>query len=217
MSGLRWVLIGIAITKGFDTHFLYTGFSLCWLSMAVALLVLPQRVGYGLLATFCWGGALLQLTRMSTHVVLIGWVALILALWPDEATRLRLLRVQVIVLYALAGISKINPRFLSGDVVRFYRDSLPFPQVLALSAVCVELGMAFLIWRRSRWALPLAVALHLSILVMWTSDFIGNGPGLLVFNVLAVALVATVTPARSAAARCSVPIHRAALSHPLSA
>lgn len=216
MSRLRWVLISIAILKGFDTHFLYTGFALCWLSMAVLLLVLPHRIGYGVLAAFCWGGAILQLTRMSTHVVLIGWVALILALWEDEATRLRLLRVQVIVLYSFAALSKLNPRFLAGDVIIDVRhDWLPFPQALAISAICVEATLAFLIWRRSWWALPLASALHASIVVLWHTDFIGNGPGLLVFNVLAFAVVATVTPRREAttvaAARRSAPTRRAAL------
>lgn len=193
MSWLRWVLIGLVVVKGCDPHFLHTGFSLALFSVAALMLVLPHRVGFGVLAAFCFGGAILELTRMSTHAVLIGWVALILALWGDEATRLRLLRVQVIVLYVFAALSKMNPRFLSGDVIHHYREPLPFPQVLALSSICVELGLAFLLWRRSVWAVPLAASLHLSIIVMWHNGFVANGPGLLIFNVLAFSVVATVS------------------------
>lgn len=190
MSWLRWVLIAIAVAKGLDSRYLETGFCLVWLAVAAAMLVLPHRVGYALLAVFCFGGAALELERMTHDAVLVGWVAAVLALWGDEASRVRLLRVQTVVLYLFAAVAKMNPRWLAGDVIAERRDLFLFPQAMAVAVIFVEIALGVLVWRQSRWALPAAVAVHVSIFVGWTTNFVDHGPGLLIFNVLTVALVA---------------------------
>lgn len=186
---IRWFLVAAAVLKGVDALTFDPSLGLAWFAAAAAVAV-SERYGCVLLAVVCFGGAGLGLERMTNHVVLLGWVALILAFWTDDRTRRELVRVQLVVLYAFAALSKLNPAFLSGDVISDRRDWLPFPQALAFTAIVVETGMVLLLWRRSRLVLPAAVMLHAGLVVGWTTDFVGHGPGILIFNVMAVALVA---------------------------
>lgn len=161
-------------------------------SLPVVALLVHERAGGLVLATVTPLGAALDLERMTNHVVFLGMVGLILGLWADEPTRRRLLRVQLCVVYLFAAISKLSPDFVSGDVIARRGVWLPMPQALAIAAICCEALMALAVLRDDRRVLWAAVALHAALVLGWTTDFLGHGPGILVFNSAIVAVVAVV-------------------------
>ena len=191
MNRLRWVLVAASVLKGADALLFSPLLSFAWLASAAAI-AMHQRIGCLMLAVIAFGGAALELQRMSNHVVFIGWISLILALWPDEANRKLLLRIQVCVLYLFAGLSKINPRFLSGEVIADRQPWLPAPEFLAIAAIGAEWALCIAVWRRWRWSVPAAAVFHACLVLGWTTNFVGHGPGILVFNVVVVAVVAAV-------------------------
>lgn len=104
----------------------------------------------------------------SNHTILIFWVGLILSIVPP-GHRDRLLWIQTIVLYAFAAAAKINPVYLAGGgALENHLGSLPAEMrvVLAVGAVIGEGWLAWAVWRRHRWALPVAALLHLGIVAM---------------------------------------------------
>lgn len=114
------------------------------------------------------GWALADENMQSTHAVLIGWVALILAT-TEGPDRVRLLRTQVTALYLFAALNKINADFLRGEAIALRVDELPFGlpfTVAAAGAVFVEGWLAWAVYRHHRFALPVAVVLHASIVAM---------------------------------------------------
>ncbi|MGC5077127.1 HTTM domain-containing protein [Agrococcus sp. DT81.2] len=90
--------------------------------------------------------------------------------WPQL-----LMMTQVSVLYLFAGLSKVNPRFLSGEPLQewMWLDApLWVFQALAVATVATELFLAAALWiRRARvLAVVAGVGLHLSILVGLTDQ-----------------------------------------------
>lgn len=110
----------------------------------------------------------------SNYVVLIGWVAVILGIAEGE-TRRSLLHVQAVVVYAFAAINKAASwAFVSGIIVAersWLPDAVAAPA--ALATVLAEGWLAWAVWHRSRWALPVSIALHAGIVLgMTTSPFL---------------------------------------------
>lgn len=130
-----------------------------------ACLVAPfHRAGFAVLAALAFGGwALADENMQSTHAVLIGWVALILAV---DVERDRLLRTQLVALYLFAFLNKLNGDYMRGDALRDRMEQLPFgfPFMPAATAgVLVEGWLVWAVWKRNRFALPVAAALHVTI------------------------------------------------------
>lgn len=104
--------------------------------------------------------------------------------WP-----VLLLKLQVSLVYGFSAIAKLTPQFLSGDVLSqtlkqpgwlTFPGSWRSPQlltVLAVSAIVVELFIAFGLWsKRLGWAaVILGVTLHLFILTMLDSSRLSLG------------------------------------------
>lgn len=148
------------------------GWAVGW--VAVCALSVRCRAGYAALAVAAFvGWALADQNMQSTHAILIAWVALIFAV-SEGQTRIDLLRTQAVAVYLFAALNKLNPEFLRGDAIATRVDELPFGVPLslaALGAVLVEAWLAWAVWTRSRFALPVAIGLHASIVV-----FMGTGP-----------------------------------------
>lgn len=188
LNKLRWLLVAIAILKGLDA--LQFGREMWFLYVVAAIsAAVNGRHGCFTYGIIMLGGAALDLPRMSNHVVFFGWVALILGFWEDYRTRHRLLQIQLCVLYFFAGLAKINPRFLSGEVIAERQYWLPYPQALAVIAILTEWAMCLAVWKRWKWAGPLAILLHTCLTIGWTTNFFGHGPGILLFNTMIVAVV----------------------------
>lgn len=180
-----------------------------WLSLvvlaAVALVLgVMHRVAgvvlaLGLFAMFAW-----EQQTYSNHAMLCGWLALWLACsradavwsWPraaGPAPTVRfgdqvLLMTQLSVCYLATALIKVDPGFLSGEVLATYL-RVPVPggllPVLAVGAVTIELFVWWGLWwaRTRRAAAVLGVLLHLSIPVM-----LHNPAPLVLFSALCLVL-----------------------------
>jgi len=190
------------------------GLVIAWLVAAIA---------FTLGAASRWAGSLLTVTvgvvlfadqqTYSNHLYLL-WLLVGLLTWADAgawasldrgrprdavvaAGPVRLLQLELTMVYGLGAVAKLNPSFLSGDVLR----SVGPPAWLApafgchwsgVSAVAglviaLELFLAVGLWgKRSRWvAMACGLGLHLTIL--WT---MGPSLQLLVFGWECVSLYA---------------------------
>src|SRR5690606_26430882 len=101
----------------------------------------------------------------SNHLYLLALVVSILALGAPARGKgsgapwaAALLMAQVTIVYAYAGLAKLNPSWIAGDVLERYADGLMrmagdampwiYPR-LAAASIAAELGLAVLLW--SRW------------------------------------------------------------------
>ncbi len=191
LSWLRWFLVGIALLKGLDAYQFDRSLALGYLVVAVSAAV-SERHGCLTLAIFMMTGAALDRGRMTNHTVFFGWVALILAFWGDYRIRHRLLQIQVCVVYFFAGLAKLNPRFLSGEVIAERLDGFAHPQYFAYAAILAELSLCLAVGLRWRWTLAAAIVFHFCLSIGWTTDLFGDGPGIILFNIMLVAVVAVV-------------------------
>lgn len=168
-----------------------------WL-VAAWLAFRQHRAGYALIFTLTFVGAALEVAWVSHHTMLIGWVAGAFALFDGGDLRL-VLRVQAAVVYLFAGLNKANEHFLSGGVFEA-RDPWLFPEALyrpaAIAAVACELWLAVAVWLRWRSALPVAVLLHVGIVAGWMVLVPQRMAQLVLFNLLAVCLVAVTVRSR---------------------
>lgn len=140
--------------------------ALVWL--AVCLVAPFHRAGFAALAVTAWGGwALADGNMASTHAVLIGWVALILAVDRDVSY---LLRMQVVALYLFATLNKLNSDFLAGEPIAGRAPEWVPLVPAAVAAVLTEGWLAWAVYRRHRFALPVAVMLHGGIVVLMGTD-----------------------------------------------
>lgn len=104
----------------------------------------------------------------STMTVLIVMVSTALALFDGEDLRL-VLRVQAGVVYLFAGLNKLWPPFLSGEVFdRWVR--LPDWPVILVGVVVTEIVLGVLILRGWRDAPYAVVALHLPMIPLVSID-----------------------------------------------
>lgn len=172
------------------------------LVLVIAAGVLVWTPRYGAVATAA-GLALFPIT--SHTVMLMLWVAVILAVFPDWQQQRIVLRTQVTALYLFAGSAKLfSSDWLSGAVLTDpTRGTLLIPGwvplgVLIVAAVVGELGLAVLLWTAPRLAVWAAAALHLGITVgMWTFVPDAQLP-LLIFNGLAFVVVYATRPTQVA-------------------
>jgi hypothetical protein len=113
-----------------------------------------------LLLTISDSGADLSLDarRAGARQSVVGWPVL-------------LIKLQLSAVYFFAAVTKLNPVFMSGEVIRRYAEGgliLPLPPAwLALLAVATELFLAFGLWLPGlRWAALVAgLALHTLIVI----------------------------------------------------
>jgi Vitamin K-dependent gamma-carboxylase len=189
-----------------------------WLVAALALAAgIAGRLAAGALAAV--GVLVLTLDEQlySNHLVLMTAMAGLLSLarpsaaWSVDA-RLRrhrpepipywpifLLQVQVSTVYLFAALSKLNPSYLSGEVLakemRPFRggsfDAVgdPFVLAVAVGALALEAFLAVGLWhtRLQRVAVPLGIVMHLSIAVLLAPPSRLISPVLAAFGLLAVA------------------------------
>jgi hypothetical protein len=161
-----------------------------WWAIATIILVLHERVGFAAVGLVGFAACI---AHAPNNVAAIAWTAVCMALFLDDEDALRTaLRSLTIVIYAFAAVNKLLFGFLSGEIIRRYA-RVPLPSVacwpLAVAAVVAEAWLAWAVWRRSRWALPVAVALHAGI-VVWSGYTTMVNLGIAVaFNGLLVLLV----------------------------
>lgn len=189
---IRWWLVFACACKAADA-FVQTGVEKAgWLWVAVALvLCLRERPGYAAVTVAAFGTALAGVENASHHVVVLGWVALPLALFADQASRRTALWSLTVVIYAFAAVNKLAFGFLSGDIIREH-SGIPLPPVvwpLAVAAVTLEGWLAWAVWKRSRYALPVAIALHAGIVIWSGATSVVNIGIAVMFNGLLVLLV----------------------------
>jgi hypothetical protein len=171
------------------------------------LLALGWRVAIsGIVVVGCAIFAMcLDLQAYSNHLYLLTWLVLLLVV-ADAGAGLSIQRVrrdvarwavlliplQISILYTFTGLTKLNPDFLSGQVLAgaLRGGLIPFPEslrtpaflsALAVTAVLVEVFLAFALWlpRYRPVAYLLGVGLHLSITLFMS----GTGE-LVVFSLL---------------------------------
>lgn len=185
------VLGGIAVYKGIEAVFLGAGI----LGLPLVLAGLATRV---VRTRWAWSGiALASLVAAlsplyKNHLVLLFWVALACALFPEPAQRRFVLRAQLSIMYAFAALSKLWPDWLEGDVL--LRDTwiaplLPTAVVLlvAWAAILVEAVLAVGVWRPGRHWLWIVVALHASFVAFIWVDAL-ESVRLVVFGIMVVSV-----------------------------
>ena len=176
------------------------------LTAAIGLVVgVASRAAAGTLVLSTWFVFAWEQQTYSNHMMLTAWLALWLVLAPSDAAwslRARvegrgvvrfgdqvLLMSQLSVCYFFAALVKLNPGFLSGDLLSEFV-SLDLPSWLwsaaALGAVVTEMGLVVGLWfRRTRWlAAAAGLGLHLSIPLAMP----GNAWSLLAFSLQCLAL-----------------------------
>lgn len=185
---IRWWLLFACGCKVADATW-QTGLpkvAVLWCLVAAAL-ILRERVGYVAVTVAAFGTALAGVENASHHVVVLGWVAAAMQLAEREAA----LRALTITIYAFAAVNKLAFGFLTGEIIREHAH-VPLPPVvwpLAVAAVVLEGWLAWAVWTRNRWAVPVAVALHAGI-VVWSGATTPVNVGIAVmFNGLLVLLV----------------------------
>lgn len=193
MTVIRWWLVFACACKAADA-FVQTGVETAgWVWVAVGLtLCLRERAGYVAVTAVAFGTAYAGVENASHHVVVLGWVAMPLALFADRQSRVAALRSLTVVIYAFAAVNKLLFGFLTGEIIAEHA-GVPLPPVvwpLAWSAVAIEGWLAWGVWRRSRWALPVAVALHAGIVVWSGATTVVNVGIAVMFTGLLVILVA---------------------------
>lgn len=124
---------------------------------------------------FMAGGAVacsLLMTHQTGSVVLFAWVAFACALLDGDELRVAL-RSQVVVVYGFAVAHKlVSSAFMSGSVIHTELPGLPYPELAAVGVVALEAVLAVLVVRRSRLALPLAVAAHVPFAVVMAQGWV---------------------------------------------
>jgi hypothetical protein len=176
------------------------------LSAALALVTgVASRAAAAALVLSTWFVFAWEQQTYSNHMMLTAWLALWLVLAPSDAAwslRARaegrgvvrlgdqvLLMSQLAVCYLYAALVKLNPGFLSGDLLREFV-SLDLPSFVwpaaAVGTVVTELALVVGLWfRRTRWLVAAAgLGLHLSIPLAMP----GNAWSLLAFSLQCLSL-----------------------------
>lgn len=194
---IRWAVPGVAAVKSVDV--LLRGepvlLAALWAFACVSAVVWPRR-GAAAVAAVAFGSSLLF--EPSNHTTLFGVVAA--AVWLFDGDDLRqVLRIQAVVVYLFASVHKVaGGRFLTGASIAYqtWWDAAPV-QAMAIGALAAQLFLVWAIVRREWVGVPVAVALHVGI-VVGMSTTIAQVLRLSAFNGLMVLLVAAaVRPRRS--------------------
>lgn len=113
----------------------------------------------------------------NQHMWLLMWIPLTFLV---EKEREWLWRWQLTILYAFAALAKLNPDYLSGQVMG-RRFDLPTVALigLAVAGLATEAFLAFGLWRW-RWTLAVGVVFHLTVVATMATDPI-HGVRLAVF------------------------------------
>lgn len=140
-------------------------FITCWFITAL-LFVKRREFGY-VLASFIFYTLLLDEKSYSNHGYLLGLVVLLLAAgWQ------RLLAFQISVVYLFSALAKLNPEYLSGDVLAafFAVPRLPAPAypLAAVASVVTELFVVAALWVPTlrRFGFLAALFLHLGMVLL---------------------------------------------------
>lgn len=158
-----------------------------WLALCV--LVVFWKPAVWLLAAACLAAQVVLGGNEGTLVIM--WVAIAVGLFRGEqlVTALRALTVTV---YLFAAAHKAFYPFFSGAILAS-ASWLPAPEIVAPTVVIGEAVLGVLVWRRSRLAFPIAVALHLGIVLFlnfdWDPEITAEMVPLVGFNVVLIALV----------------------------
>jgi hypothetical protein len=156
-----------------------------WIASCVA--AAAHRGGWWLLSAVAFagwafaGGGPME----SSHVVLIGWVALTLGATTDVDLRRYLLRATATCVYTFAALNKLNAAYLAGETITHRLLPVVPAAPAAIAGLAVEGWLAVAVWRRSPWALPAAIVFHGTIAATMPTGF----GGLWSFNALMVVLV----------------------------
>ena len=157
-----------------------------WLVNAGYFTIGRQRPVAGLLAGAFLGGVLaLDQQLYSNHLYLQALLLPLFALADAGDGRVHLLPVRlvqglVVIVYFFAGLAKLNPEFLSGDVLMDYVAPTVLPHglvaAMAWATVALELALGgLLLWRPTRrWAWVAGAALHAGM-VWFSPDVLGVG------------------------------------------
>jgi hypothetical protein len=181
--GAVWLAASAAFVLGFGTRMAGAVIT----SLAAYTLLLDQRTYSNHLYLFVLIALLLTVADSGAAFSLDARRAgprRSIAAWP-----IVLLKIQVSLVYGFAGIAKLTPQFLSGDVISQTlrrQGALTVPVewrtpgpmgMLALTAVALELAIAIGLWSaRSRWiAVVAGVLLHGAILTLLESSRLSLG------------------------------------------
>ncbi|HEY1117953.1 MAG TPA: hypothetical protein VGE43_09620 [Acidimicrobiales bacterium] len=191
---IRWTLVLVAAAKAADVAVRDDPTRYGW-GWAAAAALAAVTVRPGCFAVAAMGAASNIWLEGSNHTLLIMWVGLIVAvLDPDDIPPVA--QVLAATVYVFASAHKvIGGSFLTGGHIadRFFWDGAPV-QAMAYAAVASQIGLAVLVVLRSRWAIPLAVGLHVGIVVVMSNQ-LGHYLRLSGFNGLMIVIVLVATRA----------------------
>lgn len=167
--------------------------SIAWLLAALAVARFGGRGAVAVAAVAFFSTAV---HVPAGHTTLIGWVALTVATVTDGADVVRVLRALTMAVYGFAVLHKLTGGFLTGQAIadRTWWESAPV-ELLAVGAVVTQAWLVWALWRRSIFAAPVAVGLHIGIVALMST----TGPQLLrltMFNGLTALLVVVVLSGR---------------------
>lgn len=194
---MRWALIGCCLLKVLDS-----GAAGEWWSVAGFLACIPAIWLWSTAGALALAAVVAVLSFDNSHEFFLLSVALVVGLFPERRQMALLLRVQVTVVWVVAGFAKLNPRFRAGQVFDLDQvllfSALPARVVIWATIAAELVVLPLLLWTRPRLARWAAVGFQGSVTVAMM-PLMNERWALLVFNVLIVAAVfaATASPSPS--------------------
>jgi hypothetical protein len=173
---LRFLLVVAALLKAADAAD-RSGPALAVAWLAAAVVVYVDERGAVLFVPLVWWS--LGEGIRNEHMWLFGWVGVVVPLtrvgWLTEAQFALAARWQVGIVYGFAGLSKVNPDWLSGDrlaeTINVPVGAMAAP--LAWSVVLIEVALAVLVWWRPGWVWPVGLTLHVGMVLLCPNDLWG--------------------------------------------
>lgn len=125
----------------------------------------------------------------SNHIVLYGWLAATAAIVPDRPGPT--LRVLGMAVYGFATVHKlVGGTFLTGAPIASRTGwAPPLTVLLSIGAIAAQVLLVVALWRRLWIALPMAIVLHIGIIVVMSARWL-DVLQLTVFNGLMIVVVA---------------------------
>lgn len=198
------VLAVAALLKVFDTAVRWSVWIAVLWAAAAVLATLSDRWGGLAVAGLAWWSALFGL--YGNHVVWLGWLGLIFAIFPEHAQRKLLVRTQLTVLYGFGALAKLHGDWLSGAVLEARGAAFPASSAIAWLTLLMEALLAAALWM-PRWRriwLPVAATMHIAF-VVGIADGTPLRVGLVVFNFSVLAMLWWSTKPAAAGLRSAVP------------
>lgn len=188
---MRLALIACCVAKAIDTATVGE-----WPATVGFLACIPALWFWPTAGPLLLAAVVASLSFDDSHEFFLLSTALVVGLFPEPRQMALLLKVQVTVVWFVAGFSKLNPRYLGGSLFdhdRLWVLSASPTRVVLWGAIAAELVvLPVLLWTRPQLARWATVAFQLSVLIGMLG-VVGRPWALVTFNLSIMAAVFAAT------------------------